>query len=130
MARVPVFEIRGYEWKPWEGMSMFIGTHGRGYFRSSTLLTGNKNISNTKVSLNAYPNPTSDITNFTFNAAKSGAATVTIYDLTGKAVVTKNIQISNGANTVSVDVAHLTTGYYLASINGVVNTQAVKILVK
>jgi hypothetical protein len=94
------------------------------------LLTGNKNIQNTKVSLNAYPNPTSDNTNFTFNAAKSGAATVTIYDLTGKAVVTKNIQITNGSNTVSVDVAHLTTGYYLASINGVVNTQTVKILVK
>jgi hypothetical protein len=111
-------------------MSMYIGTHGRGYFRSSTLLTGTKNVSNTKVTMNAYPNPTSDITNFSFNAAKSGAATVTIYDLTGKAVITKNIQIANGSNTVSVDVAHLTTGYYLASINGVVNTQAVKILVK
>jgi hypothetical protein len=130
MARVPVFEIRGYEWKPWEGMSLYIGTHGRGYFRSTTLLTGNKNIQNTKVSLNAYPNPTSDITNFSFTAAKSGAATITIYDLTGKAVMTKNIQITNGSNAISVNVAHLTTGYYLASINGVVNTQAVKILVK
>ncbi len=130
MARVAVFEIRGYEWKPWEGMSMYIGTHGRGYFRSSTLLTGTKNIPQTKVSLNAYPNPATDITNFSFTAAKSGAATVTIYDLTGKAVITKNIQIANGSNSISVDVAHLTNGYYLASINGVVNTQAVKILVK
>lgn len=130
MARVPVYEIRGYEWKPWEGMSMYIGTHGRGYFRSTSLLTGTKNIPSTKVTMNAYPNPTSDITNFSFNAAKPGTATVTIYDLTGKAVITKNIQIANGSNTVSVDVAQLTTGYYLASINGVVNTQAVKILVK
>lgn len=130
MARVPVFEIRGYEWRPWEGMSMYIGTHGRGYFRSTTLLTGTKNVQSNKVKLNAYPNPTSDVTNFTFNSSKFGAAVVTIYDLSGKAVMTKNVELVSGSNTISMNLANLTSGYYLASVSGSTNTQAVKILVK
>ena len=93
MARVPVFEIRGYEWNPWEGMSMYIGTHGRGYFKSTTLLTGTKNIASNKLNATVAPNPTSDLTQISFTAYKSGIAILSVYDLSGKVVLTQNIQI-------------------------------------
>jgi photosystem II stability/assembly factor-like uncharacterized protein len=130
MARVPVFEIRGYEWKPWEGMSMYIGTHGRGYFKSTTLLTGTKNIASNKLNATVAPNPTSDFTQISFTASKSGIAILSVYDLSGKVVLTQNIQIVNGANKAQLNVSGLKQGYYLASVSGDVNTKAVKILVK
>jgi len=130
MARVPVFEIRGYEWNPWEGMSMYIGTHGRGYFKSTTLLTGTKNIASNKLNATVAPNPTSDLTQISFTASKSGIARLSVYDLSGKVVLTQNIQIVNGANKAQLNVSGLKQGYYLASVSGDVNTKAVKILVK
>lgn len=130
MARVPVFEIRGYEWKPWEGMSMYIGTHGRGYFKSTTLLTSNKNIGSNKLNATVAPNPTSDLTQISFTSNKSGVATLSVYDLSGKVVMTQKIQVINGANATQLNLAGLKQGYYLASVSGDVNTKAVKILVK
>jgi len=130
MARVPVFEIRGYEWKPWEGMTMYIGTHGRGYFKSSTLLTSNKNIANDKVNATVYPNPATESTKITFNAAKSGSATLFVYDLSGKVVLTQKVQITAGANQAMIQLTGLKQGYYLAAVSGDVQTKAVKILVK
>jgi hypothetical protein len=48
--------------------------------------------------MNAYPNPTSDITNFSFTAAKSSVATATNDDLTGTPLSAKQIHISNIAH--------------------------------
>lgn len=130
MARVPVFEIRGYEWKPWEGMTMYIGTHGRGYFKSSTLLTSNKKVESNKVVASIYPNPANESAKITFNSMKSGVATVSLYDLSGKVVYTQKIQITSGSNLATIQLNGIKQGYYLASVSGDVQTQAVKLLVK
>ncbi len=130
MARVAVFEIRGYEWKPWEGMTMYIGTHGRGYFKSSTLLTSSKNVNSNKVNLSVYPNPASESTKLSFNATKNGSASVNVYDLSGKLVYTQKIQLVVGANSASINLNNMKQGYYFASVSGDIQTKAVKILVK
>jgi hypothetical protein len=130
MARVPVFEIRGYEWKPWEGMHVYIGTHGRGYFQSNSLLTNTKSVSSSKTALNVYPNPAMDKASLTFSALRNGFATVQLYDLSGKMVMSSKESISAGNNTIELQLSNLPAGYYLAQVVGDVNTKTVKILVK
>ena len=130
MARVPVFEIRGYEWKPWEGMTMYIGTHGRGYFKSSTLLTSNKKVESNKIAASIYPNPATETAKISFNSLKSGQAVVSLYDLSGKVVVSQKIQITTGSNQATIQLSGIKQGYYLASVSGDIQTQAVKLLVK
>jgi hypothetical protein len=109
---------------------MYIGTHGRGYFKSTTLLTGTKNVASNKLNASVAPNPTSDLTQLSFTATKSGFATLSVFDLTGKVVLSQKIQITNGLNKTQFNVSGLKQGYYLASVSGDVNTKAVKILVK
>ena len=88
MARVPVFEIRGYEWRPWEGMTMYVGTHGRGFFRSRTLLTSTKNVKdNTTLKVVVYPNPTTDRATVTVQSKVKEAAVLRVVNLQGKVVM-------------------------------------------
>lgn len=65
--------------------------------------------------LNVYPNPVNNTLNVSLNSQAS-AYTVTVYDLSGKALLTK--EISNNAQTVSsttLDVSGLAKGSYMVS---------------
>jgi hypothetical protein len=99
MARVPVFEIRGYEWRPWEGMTMYVGTHGRGFFRSRTLLTSTKNLKdNTSLKVVVYPNPTSDRATVSVQSKVKETAVLRVVNLQGKVVMEKSVEIVVGEN--------------------------------
>lgn len=131
MARVPVFEIRGYQWKPWMGMEMYIGTHGRGYFKSSTLLSSTKKINRAQLVLNAYPNPATDKATLAFQAPKSGSATVSVIGLDGREVFNKQFAVNSGKNELSINTENYTSGYYFVKVtlsNG--TSQSVKLMVK
>jgi len=119
MARVPVFEIRAYEWRPWEGMSMYVGTHGRGYFKSTSLLTNTKKIAKTSVNnLRAYPNPAVNQTNLEYNHAGNVAvANVIVRDMQGRVVDQRNVSITSGINTIELSLQGKTAGYYFAEVN-------------
>lgn len=119
MARVPVFEIRAYEWRPWEGMSMYVGTHGRGYFKSNSLLTNTKKVSrNTNNALRVYPNPAINQTNLEYNHVGNGAtATVIVRDIQGRIVEQRNVGVSQGNNTIEISLQGKTSGYYFAEVN-------------
>lgn len=123
MARVPVFEIRGYEWRPWEGMTMYVGTHGRGFFRSRTLLTGTKNLKdNTALKVVVYPNPTSDKATLTLTGKVSETAVLTVINLQGKVVLSRSVNVIAGENNFAIDLTGMAKGYYFASVKGS-NTQ-------
>ncbi len=123
MARVPVFEIRGYEWRPWEGMSMYVGTHGRGFFRSRTLLTGTKNLKdNTSLKVVVYPNPTSDKATLSLTGKVSETAMLTVINLQGKVVLSRTVSVVAGENNFAIDLTGMAKGYYFASVKGA-NTQ-------
>jgi hypothetical protein len=131
MARVPVFEIRGYEWKPWMGMEMYIGTHGRGYFKSSTLLSSTKKINRAQLVLNAYPNPATDKATLTFQAPKSGSASVSVIGLDGREVFNKQVAVNTGKNELIINTENYISGYYFVKVtlsNG--TSQSVKLMVK
>jgi len=124
MARVPVYEIRGYEFKPWEGMSIYLGTHGRGFFRSLSLVTKTDKVVKDQIKLNAYPNPANSFVNIGFDLVKTAAAVVEIFGMDGRLYQTLNIQGQTGSNAVPVSVAKLTNGYYFARVisNGKTNS--------
>ncbi len=131
MARVPVFEIRGYEWKPWMGMEMYIGTHGRGYFKSSTLLSSTKKVARNSFAVSAYPNPATDKATVSFQAAAAGNANITVIGLDGRTVYNKQINVTAGSNEAVINTENYTSGYYFVKVtlsNG--SSQSVKLMVK
>jgi hypothetical protein len=119
MARVPVFEIRAYEWRPWEGMVMYVGTHGRGYFKSNSLMTNTKKVTKSEVTaLRAYPNPTANQVNLEYNnTGKAGLASIIVRDMQGRVIEQRNVNISVGSNTIEVSLQGKSAGYYFAEIN-------------
>ena len=65
----------------------------------------------------AYPNPFSEITNFTFNLDKSAEIGVQLFDITGKLVYTENMgKKSAGKNNVSINAGNLPAGMYMYRI--------------
>lgn len=117
MARVPVYEIRGYEFNSWEGMALYVGTHGRGYFKSSSLLTSTKKIrSNQASTAKGYPNPAKEMISISYEAGKAGNAVVEIYNVKGDKVASFTNNGVFGSNEVKVNVSAYTPGYYFARV--------------
>jgi hypothetical protein len=131
MARVPVFEIRGYEWRPWEGMTMYVGTHGRGFFRSRTLLTSTKNVKdNTTLKVVVYPNPTTDRATVTVQSKVKEAAVLRVVNLQGKVVMEKAVEMTVGENNFDINLGNMPKGYYFATVKGNTNQGTVKVCVQ
>jgi hypothetical protein len=116
MARVPVWEIRGYEFHPWEGMALYIGTHGRGYYKSASLLTSTKKIEKDATNIKVYPNPARDNVQISFASKSTGAATIEIYGINGNKYSTESVNSNVGNNNVSIDVTGFAAGYYFARV--------------
>lgn len=71
--------------------------------------------------LKVYPNPVRDILNFSFDKEITA---VSIYNLLGQEVVTKNIN----TNEDSIDVSHLASGTYLIKVISGVGVKTLKII--
>jgi len=126
MARTPVFEIRGYEWKPWEGMKLYIGTHGRGYYQSMSLTTGTKRIANTYTSLKAWPVPAVDQLNVSFRTVSNEKVNIEIYGMDGKRYQQKQPMLSAGINTLQLNTAALPAGNYFVRVSGKEGSNSIK----
>ena len=65
----------------------------------------------------AYPNPFTEVTNFTFNLDQSAEVGVQLFDITGKLVFTENMgKRSPGKNNVSINAGNLPAGMYMYRI--------------
>ncbi len=70
-----------------------------------------------KFTSNAYPNPVSDVLNIEFVASKSVSSAIEIYDMQGRVVQTiSNGVLEAGIQTVSIDVSTLSKGVYFYKI--------------
>lgn len=67
------------------------------------------------IDVTPFPNPTRDLINIPLSGVE-GAGELIISDLTGKAVSTQNVNVSNGSKLV-VDVSELPSGIYIFSMN-------------
>lgn len=117
-SNVASYIVRQYEFKPWEGPRVYVATHGRGFFRSNTFLTDiekpKTDISTT--SIKAFPNPTSDVLNISFNSNVKGVITYNIFNLNGKRVYKANNTIQSGTVEKTIDVRNLPKGTYILNI--------------
>lgn len=89
------------------------------YFYKETS-SGTKQVDN-NVNLAIYPNPMNDMMNI---RSDRNIKKITIYDLTGEVIINQNIN----ANEATIDVKHLTSGYYIIKTtltNGETNIQKI-----
>ena len=68
-----------------------------------------------KMSISVYPNPVKSILSIK-NNSNSSLSKVTIYDITGKILVTQNM---NESQTNSIDISEFTTGIYMILIEDI-----------
>jgi hypothetical protein len=67
--------------------------------------------------LAAYPNPVTNVLNVGLNSKMNGNYVVSILDVTGKVVLQQTNVSNNIQNKTSINVAGLTAGVYLISVN-------------
>lgn len=77
-------------------------------------------------SLNLYPNPTNAFLNVAFELEQADHITIDIVNLAGQVILSKDLgTISTGYTLENIDVANLSSGFYLVKIN-TTNSQVVR----
>jgi len=66
----------------------------------------------------AYPNPVLNSLNIRLQAAAAHKTQLSIYNVAGKLVQQKNIQLTQGNNQLRIDVSTLAAGAYILRLNG------------
>jgi hypothetical protein len=132
----PVYEVR-QSWRSFdEGNGrpgeIYLGTFGRGIWRTTQYL-GTNNNTNTpngqfKTKLRTYPNPTKDNTTLVFELAQSSKVEVQVYSITGRLVWSKNLQMADGTQELSIDSADLPAGTYIVKFNAGKQTDTAKFI--
>jgi hypothetical protein len=132
----PVYEVR-QNWRSFdEGNGrpgeIYLGTFGRGIWRTTQYLSTQNNggMSNEafKTKLKAYPNPTRDNTNLTFELANSGKVSVQVYSITGRLVLSKEVYMNEGTQDISLDSSDLPNGTYIVKLSAGKQTDTAKFI--
>lgn len=80
-------------------------------------LTSAGNISAPDASIRAFPNPFTDNVTFEFESSENSSVRISVYDLLGKEVYSVKTPVTQGNNSVSVDLgSKLNSGVYLYQI--------------
>ena len=140
MGNVPVFEVREDFVRELDCRAIYIGTHGNGYYRSTTL--ANTDCDFTTVSagpiqeeiiagITLAPNPAGDYTNATFTMERSvDNMTIQLVNLSGMVVRNFGTAAYNeGTHVVTLDVRTVTPGTYLVVFNYDGRTETRKLVV-
>lgn len=80
--------------------------------------------------VNIYPNPAADKASINVSLNKTGKVTITLFDMTGKAIV--NVftgQMNAGLNTVTINTTELSAGIYFTKISSDNYSKTVKIVI-
>lgn len=74
-------------------------------------------VSIVKGKLKIYPNPANNYATVLFNANKTGVATITVMDLTGKTVLSQTTETVAGNNKAELKINELLSGLYIITVN-------------
>ena len=78
-----------------------------------------------------YPNPATNVFNVELNASTDAEMEMTVYSMNGSLVNSKNIQVTEGNNTITEDISSLSTGiYFVKFTNSSSNEAIIKKLIK
>ena len=120
----------------WTSMVYITGdqwyTNGEALWISANFGTWDYNSVNevaTVASHNAFPNPTSGTFDLTYTLSQSGELNITVRDITGKLVMSKNEgSLAIGAHKTKLDLSSLAEGVYTYELNVNSNTTFGKIV--
>lgn len=132
LAIVPVFMLRQipYQWSA--GSVIYAATHGRGIFKTSSLITGinQQNENHIINSVDVFPNPASDKTTLHISLSKSESVEITVYDYSGRVVKTLNLSNQPKGNlNLPLNVSDLATGNYILNITAGTSKMKSKLMV-
>ena len=138
MGRVPVFDM-GQAWRTFsEGAKrpgeIYIATHGRGIFKSATLLNTPDLIEEdedevVKENLKVFPNPLKNMATVEFGLQSNSDVTLKVYNLAGRVV--KQINKDNmlaGNNQIRFNASDLPNGTYIVQVQAGVTTKTAKFI--
>ncbi len=95
---------------------IYVGTHGRGLWRSTTL-TGIHTNPSVKNQVNIYPNPTQEVANISYSTAKADHVMLEIYNIQGRKIKTEDLGIqSSGSHIYAMNVSGIATGTYFMNV--------------
>jgi hypothetical protein len=78
-----------------------------------------------------YPNPANNVFNVELNTSADAQMEMTVYSMNGSLVSSKNIQLSEGNNTITEDISYLSNGIYFVKFNNTsTNEMIIKKLIK
>lgn len=97
-------------------------------YNSVTGISENRSVE--KNNLYIYPNPASDNLNIRFQLSKASDVTITLFDLSGRAVL-KNVQnkLNAGQQELKMNIKNLPGGYYIAEIKTNEETISGKVII-
>jgi hypothetical protein len=138
MGRVPVFEM-GQAWRPFsEGAKrpgeIYIATHGRGMFKSATLLNvpdfdEEEEDLTIKDQLKVFPNPLRSNATIEFDLKTSSDVMIKVYNLSGRVVKQINKDDLNAGNhQISFNASDLPNGTYIIQMQAGVSSKTAKFI--
>jgi hypothetical protein len=77
-----------------------------------------------------FPNPSSGLVNLAFNDFETGAYKLSVYDVTGRALVLQDLEIQAAAQTVQLDLTALASGTYFVKITSEKGMVAKRLIVE
>ena len=80
--------------------------------QSEPSTVGLSKIDASAMSIGLYPNPTQGITNVKINSVKASGANISVSNMLGQVVLTKQVSLAEGANTVPLDLKEQAAGIY------------------
>jgi Esterase-like activity of phytase/Secretion system C-terminal sorting domain len=80
--------------------------------------------------LNLFPNPTSGWVNLAFSEFETGAYNIGVYDVTGRLLLSQNLDIQVASQTAQLDLNHFPKGAYLVKIGSEKGMMARRVVVQ
>lgn len=77
-----------------------------------------------------FPNPSANSVQLTLNAKATETITIQVVDFSGKIVLEKKQQTSNGANNFELNLTQLSNGVYQVKVFNQSNVQVEKLIIQ
>jgi hypothetical protein len=76
-----------------------------------------------------FPNPTNELVNLRINASSSFIANISLVNVLGQTVYTKQVSLNDGGNSIQLDVAELASGVYSFTIDSTSGSITKKLMI-
>ena len=117
--------------QPSGGTTSFISNHSWGVWYgngSRSLIVGNNEPSLAPIEVRVSPNPVQDITQISITALTAAAAQVSVCNMFGQTLLTRQVSLQAGENVLDVDMSALPAGAYMVRIATASGGAALKVL--